>query len=65
MSGLPEFHSGITIDLLVYSIIIPVIPFQLQNLGYSGVSALVGWLLFAFVRLFAARIFRKDRSSMV
>jgi hypothetical protein len=38
-------------DLLVYSLIIPVIPFQLQALGYSGVPALVGWLLFAFVGL--------------
>ncbi|KAI4522902.1 MFS general substrate transporter [Schizophyllum commune Loenen D] len=39
---------GITTDLLVYSIIIPVLPFQLQELGYSGVSGLVGWLLFAY-----------------
>ncbi|TFK26563.1 MFS general substrate transporter [Coprinopsis marcescibilis] len=40
--------SGIAIDLLVYSIIIPVIPFQLELIGYSDVSALSGWLLFAF-----------------
>ncbi|KAL1749154.1 major facilitator superfamily domain-containing protein [Schizophyllum fasciatum] len=39
---------GITTDLLVYSIIIPVLPFQLQELGYGGVSGLVGWLLFAY-----------------
>ncbi|TEB39101.1 MFS general substrate transporter [Coprinellus micaceus] len=40
--------SGIAIDLLVYSIIIPVIPFQLEQLGYDGVSGLAGWLLFAY-----------------
>ncbi|KAJ6549694.1 major facilitator superfamily domain-containing protein [Mycena capillaripes] len=39
---------GIATDLLVYSIIIPVIPFQLERLGYHGVSALTGWLLFAY-----------------
>ncbi|KAF9458764.1 major facilitator superfamily domain-containing protein [Collybia nuda] len=39
---------GIATDLLVYSIIIPVMPFQLQNLGYKDVSALSGWLLFAY-----------------
>ncbi|TRM57206.1 major facilitator superfamily domain-containing protein [Schizophyllum amplum] len=39
---------GITTDLLVYSMIIPVLPFQLQELGYNGVSGLVGWLLFAY-----------------
>ncbi|TEB33405.1 MFS general substrate transporter [Coprinellus micaceus] len=41
--------SAIAIDLLVYSIIIPVIPFQLEKLGYEGVSGLAGWLLFAYV----------------
>ncbi|KAH9891124.1 MFS general substrate transporter [Cubamyces lactineus] len=39
---------AITTDLLIYSIIVPVIPFRLQNLGYEGVSGLVGWLLFAY-----------------
>ncbi|KAI6005059.1 MFS general substrate transporter [Pisolithus orientalis] len=39
---------GITTDLLVYSIIIPVIPFQLQRLQYKSVSALTGWLLCAY-----------------
>lgn len=29
--------------------LIPVFPFQLQKLGYSDVSGLVGWLLFAYV----------------
>ncbi|KAJ8594895.1 MFS general substrate transporter [Rhizopogon salebrosus TDB-379] len=39
---------GITTDLLVYSIIIPVLPFQLERLSYHQVSALTGWLLFAY-----------------
>ncbi|EGO02763.1 hypothetical protein SERLA73DRAFT_176125 [Serpula lacrymans var. lacrymans S7.3] len=39
---------GITTDLLVYSIIIPVLPFQLEHLGYHQVSALTGWLLCAY-----------------
>ncbi|KAG0697793.1 major facilitator superfamily domain-containing protein [Suillus ampliporus] len=40
--------TGITTDLLVYSIIIPVLPFQLEHLGYHQVSSLTGWLLFAY-----------------
>ena len=40
---------GITTDLLVYSIIIPVMPFQLERLGYHSVSALTGWLLSTYV----------------
>jgi len=43
--------SGITTDFLIYSIIIPVMPFHLQALGYSDISALVGYLLFAYVRI--------------
>ncbi|THH30179.1 hypothetical protein EUX98_g4004 [Antrodiella citrinella] len=39
---------GITTDLLVYSMLIPVFPFRLQKLNYSDVSGLVGWLLFAY-----------------
>ncbi|KAI0651431.1 MFS general substrate transporter [Trametes meyenii] len=39
---------AITTDLLVYSMIVPIIPFRLQELGYDGVSGLVGWLLFAY-----------------
>jgi len=42
--------AGIATDMLVYSIVIPVFPFQLERLGYSNVSSLVGWLLFAYVR---------------
>ncbi|XP_006454567.1 hypothetical protein AGABI2DRAFT_214792, partial [Agaricus bisporus var. bisporus H97] len=40
---------GVAVDVIVYSIIIPVIPFQLEHLGYTGISALSGWLLFAYV----------------
>ncbi|RPD81570.1 MFS general substrate transporter [Lentinus tigrinus ALCF2SS1-7] len=39
---------GVTTDILVYSMIVPIIPFRLQSLGYEGVSGLVGWLLFAY-----------------
>ncbi|KAI0825235.1 MFS general substrate transporter [Trametes gibbosa] len=39
---------AITTDLLIYSIIVPIIPFRLQSMGYDGVSGLVGWLLFAY-----------------
>lgn len=39
---------GITTDLLVYSIIIPVLPFQLERLSYVRVSSLTGWLLCAY-----------------
>ncbi|KAG2345268.1 MFS general substrate transporter [Suillus weaverae] len=39
---------GITTDLLVYSIIIPVLPFQLERLSYHNVSSLTGWLLCAY-----------------
>ncbi|KAH0590231.1 hypothetical protein J132_01681 [Termitomyces sp. J132] len=39
---------GIIVDLLVYTIIIPVMPFHLEQLGYHQVSALTGWLLFAY-----------------
>ncbi|TFY81606.1 hypothetical protein EWM64_g2406 [Hericium alpestre] len=39
---------GITTDLIVYSVVIPVFPFELEKKGYNNVSALVGYLLFAF-----------------
>jgi hypothetical protein len=42
--------SGITTDFLIYSTIIPVMPFHLRDLGYSELSALVGYLLFTYVR---------------
>ncbi|KDR85264.1 hypothetical protein GALMADRAFT_52881 [Galerina marginata CBS 339.88] len=43
---------GIAVDLLVYSTIIPVMPFHLEQLGYSNVAALTGWLLFAYASSF-------------
>ncbi|KAK0200813.1 major facilitator superfamily domain-containing protein [Desarmillaria ectypa] len=39
---------GIATDLLVYSMVIPVVPFQLEKLGYKDVASLTGWLLFAY-----------------
>lgn len=42
---------GITVDYLIYTIIIPIMPFHLEALGYSEISALVGYLLFAYVRI--------------
>ncbi|KAL5495566.1 hypothetical protein ACEPAI_1029 [Sanghuangporus weigelae] len=39
---------GLLTDLMVYSVIIPVVPFQLEKLGYGSPSALTGWLLFAY-----------------
>ncbi|KAH8120525.1 MFS general substrate transporter, partial [Phellopilus nigrolimitatus] len=39
---------GVMTDLLIYSVIIPVLPFQLEKLGYSSVSALTAWLLFSY-----------------
>ncbi|KII94400.1 hypothetical protein PLICRDRAFT_154030 [Plicaturopsis crispa FD-325 SS-3] len=39
---------GVACDLLVYSIAIPVLPFRLEALGYTKVSSLSGWLVFAF-----------------
>ncbi|KAF9045166.1 MFS general substrate transporter [Panaeolus papilionaceus] len=42
---------GIAVDLLVYSIIIPVMPFQLEALGYDNISSRTSWLLFAWVML--------------
>lgn len=43
---------GVLTDIIIYSIITPVLPFRLEGLGYTGVSALVGWLLFSYVSLF-------------
>lgn len=43
-------HLGVLTDLIVYSIIVPVIPFELEHLGYSDVSTLTGWLMFSYVR---------------
>ncbi|KAK0494218.1 major facilitator superfamily domain-containing protein [Armillaria luteobubalina] len=39
---------GVATDLLVYSMVIPVVPFQLEELGYKHPASLTGWLLFAY-----------------
>ncbi|KAJ8085084.1 hypothetical protein PM082_003866 [Marasmius tenuissimus] len=39
---------GISVDLVVYSLVVPVLPFQLERLGYSDISSLTGWLLFSY-----------------
>lgn len=39
---------GLMSDTLVYSIIIPIIPFKLEQMGYKKVSGRIGWLLFAY-----------------
>lgn len=39
---------GLMSDSLVYSIIIPIIPFKLEQMGYRNISGRVGWLLFAY-----------------
>ncbi|KAF7319900.1 MFS domain-containing protein [Mycena kentingensis (nom. inval.)] len=39
---------GVATDLLIYTIIVPVVPFQLEALGYDSISARAGWLLFAY-----------------
>ncbi|KAI0307480.1 MFS general substrate transporter [Multifurca ochricompacta] len=46
--GLNVLSPGITTDFLIYSLIIPVMPFHLQQLGFSEISTLVGYLLFAY-----------------
>lgn len=39
---------GILTDCLVYSVVISVMPFHLERLGYSSASSLTGWILFAY-----------------
>ncbi|OXG80543.1 hypothetical protein C348_03667 [Cryptococcus neoformans Gb118] len=39
---------GTTTDILTYTIVVPVLPYRLQAMGYSNVSALTSWLLFAY-----------------
>ncbi len=51
MSHCLDYTPGIATDMLVYSTVIPVFPFQLERLGYSCVSSLVAWLLFAYVHI--------------
>nr|XP_018260404.1 uncharacterized protein I303_07322 [Kwoniella dejecticola CBS 10117]OBR82562.1 hypothetical protein I303_07322 [Kwoniella dejecticola CBS 10117] len=39
---------GVTTDILTYTIVVPVLPYRLQALNYSNISALTSWLLFAY-----------------
>ncbi|KAF9061013.1 major facilitator superfamily domain-containing protein [Rhodocollybia butyracea] len=39
---------GICTDWVVYYILVPVLPFQLEKLGYAAPSVLTSWLLFAY-----------------
>jgi len=39
---------GIAVDLLAHTILVPVLPFQLERLGYSNVSVWTGWLFFCY-----------------
>ena len=50
---------GINTDLIVYTVIVPVIPFRLQALGYQNVSFLLGGLLLAYVGGILHRFFNR------
>ena len=54
ISGSFETHYriflGIAVDLVAYSVVIPVLPFHLEAMGHKNVSSLTGYLLFAYVR---------------
>ncbi|KAK0237136.1 MFS general substrate transporter [Armillaria nabsnona] len=39
---------GAVVDVLVFALSIPVVPFQLKALGYKDVASLTGWLMFAY-----------------
>nr|XP_019009454.1 uncharacterized protein I206_06103 [Kwoniella pini CBS 10737]OCF48235.1 hypothetical protein I206_06103 [Kwoniella pini CBS 10737] len=39
---------GVTTDILTYTIVVPVLPYRLQALNYTNISALTSWLLFAY-----------------
>ncbi|OCF34316.1 hypothetical protein I316_03830 [Kwoniella heveanensis BCC8398] len=39
---------GVMTDILTYTIVVPVLPYRLQALGYTNISALTSWLLFAY-----------------
>ncbi|GAA5937151.1 MFS transporter [Sporobolomyces koalae] len=39
---------GVLVDLSSYSIIVPVIPFRLEALGYSDIGSKTGWLVAAY-----------------
>ncbi|KAK0216213.1 MFS general substrate transporter [Armillaria fumosa] len=39
---------GTVVDVLIFALSIPVVPFQLKALGYKDVASLTGWLMFAY-----------------
>ncbi|EKD00126.1 hypothetical protein A1Q2_05562 [Trichosporon asahii var. asahii CBS 8904] len=39
---------GVTMDVLAYAIIVPVLPYRLQALGHTGIAGKMTWLLFAY-----------------
>ncbi|KAK0189511.1 MFS general substrate transporter [Armillaria mellea] len=39
---------GTVVDVLVFALSIPIVPFQLKALGYKDVASLTGWLMFAY-----------------
>ncbi|WRT69613.1 uncharacterized protein IL334_006602 [Kwoniella shivajii] len=39
---------GVTTDIITYTIVVPVLPYRLQALNYTNISALTSWLLFAY-----------------
>ncbi|GAA5989368.1 hypothetical protein JCM5350_005690 [Sporobolomyces pararoseus] len=39
---------GVLVDLASYSIIVPVIPFRLEALGYSDIGSKTGWLVASY-----------------
>ncbi|CAD6570457.1 MAG: hypothetical protein TREMPRED_005852 [Tremellales sp. Tagirdzhanova-0007] len=39
---------GVATDCLSYSIVVPVLPYRLEQLKYTNISALTSWLLFAY-----------------
>lgn len=39
---------GVASDAIAYNIVVPVLPYRLQSLGYTGVSALTSWLFVSY-----------------
>ncbi|ORY34786.1 major facilitator superfamily domain-containing protein [Naematelia encephala] len=40
--------AGTTTDALTYNIVVPVLPYRLEALGYSNISSLTSWLFFSY-----------------
>lgn len=41
-------NPGILVDISGYSIVVPVIPFKLETLGYAEPASLTGWIVAAY-----------------